>query len=115
MRIYDYRHHAPEDPPDRKAALLLEKLAEKACAYKSHFDGRLGVGRRHPPDSFQGRPGAMIQERPPEERELLGHLTSDHEAKCPLELRYERHLGHKWNPVGGILEWSPPSIWKLGH
>ena len=110
MRINDYRHHAAEEPPNRKAAKLLEKLAERAatCLFYGNMADRTRHAQRNRsrmPDHFANRPGAFIQERcTPEERELLGHLTSEKTEPDQTWLRYFD------NPVSPF---AAPTNWKF--
>jgi hypothetical protein len=116
MKTRDRRFHS-EDPLHAQAAELLRKKAEMAsCEF-----GTIGDSARHHqrnrekyPDAYGNRPGAFLERFcTPEQRELLKNLRSDPDENMPTWLRWILPPGHPDNKIGGVLEWSPPTIWSF--
>lgn len=69
MRIVDKRHHAPVSP-EEAATALMQQLAWRA----------LSRGYMFPRKGKQSKPGEMIKNLPPEDRDVLQNLSSSHFA-----------------------------------
>ena len=119
MRTIDRRFHSADESLDIQAAQLLEKLSERA--WMEPHAGSFGDNVRHQqrnrerfPDSHGNQPGAFIERWcSPEQRELLRQLKSDPDAPLPSFYRWIFREGHPDNKVGGVLEWSAPTIWSF--
>ena len=73
FRIIDKRHHATPDP-EEIATNLMRDLAYRA----------LEMGYFFPRKWKTCRPGSFIQGLPPEQREKLKHLSSEHFSQSDL-------------------------------
>ncbi len=115
MKITDYRHHGmgPSDIVSQAKAFLDEIAATAMFPMGSaeHYQRN----RDKYPDHFHNRPGAWIEKLPAEKRAILANLKSDPGGSVPRWLSWLRHPGHPDNKIGGVLEWSPPTVWKLGR
>jgi len=105
-------------PSDRNpltgAARLIRKLAEQGIIYGPHGISIYGDQSRYILRKLQQgvefeslpwyvRPGGFIKERcTPEERELLGELTSEDVKDVPLEW----WMSEDWNDAGRGLRWK---------